>query len=572
MICRRRRVPAVARFTTALSLAAILWVEPAPAQVPPTASPVPEGSPIPRLLPPAPPSTVPGITVPPLPTPGELPTGTVAVTHVAIDGVTAYAPAAMGRLVQDLTGPAVPLARIETARLAILQRYRADGYVFTGVDADIEDGQLRFVVTEGHIVSVRLEGEIGPAGAQVLRFLKRLTEEPVIDVATLERYLLLAQDVPGVTLHAVLQPVTGEPGALALVAQVERKPVSGLATIDNRAFNEIGPVETLGVVDVNSLSRFGEKTEISYYHAFPDSENFGQASVETFIGDSGLKLRAFGGQGAIDPTGSLGAIDYHGLTTVFGGLASYPVIRSRQRNLTLFAGFDGLDSTVNIEGLRLSYDAVRAFRLGGEFAASDLLLGAERSATDDLTMRFSQGAPILGATADGTSPTAARLGEQASFSKLDLAVSRRQTLFTPWDGASMAVLALVTGQWTPDILPPSEQFYLGGANFTRGYYSGEVLGDKALAATAELQLDTAPLGIASQWYVFYDWGQTWQNEASDFATIIHAAGGGVRTALTSNVELDLGALERFNRFPTGTGAGVSPLRAAAFYWRVLTRF
>ena len=32
----------------------------------------------------------------------------------------------------------------------------------------------------------------------------------------------------------------------------------------------------------------GEKTELSYYHTFPNSENFGQASFESFVGASGL--------------------------------------------------------------------------------------------------------------------------------------------------------------------------------------------------------------------------------------------------------------------------------------------
>ena len=64
----------------------------------------------------------------------------------------------------------------------------------------MRSGRLRFVVTEGRIASVKLDGDIGPAGTQVLRFLNRLTEKQPIDSVTLERYLLLAQDVPGVTL------------------------------------------------------------------------------------------------------------------------------------------------------------------------------------------------------------------------------------------------------------------------------------------------------------------------------------------------------------------------------------
>ena len=51
-------------------------------------------------------------------------------------------------------------------------------------------------------------------------------------------------------------------------------------------------------------------------------------------------------------------------------------------------------------------------------------------------------------------------------------------------------MGLLTGQWSDNILPPAEQFYLGGSRFTRGYYAGQVPGDKALAATTELQLNT----------------------------------------------------------------------------------
>ena len=44
-------------------------------------------------------------------------------------------------------------------------------------------------------------------------------------------------------------------------------------------------------------------------------------------------------------------------------------------------------------------------------------------------------------------------------------------------------MGLLAGQWSGNVLPPAEQFYLGGARFTRGYYAGQVPGDKALAAT-----------------------------------------------------------------------------------------
>ncbi len=567
-----------------LLFAALAIAPMAAAQVPP-ANPVPQGSPIPRVLPPAPPSVAPAPSLQLPVTPNvEVPNKPVRVDTVQVEGVTAYPEPEIAQLAAGLMGPSVPLPKIDAARQAILQRYRGDGYVLTTVSVRLDGGyHLHFVVTEGHIASVKLDGDIGPAGTQVLRFLQRLTEQQPIDSATLERYLLLAQDVPGVTLRAVLEPSTDQPGALNLIAQVSRQPVSGLASIDNRAFNETGPIEILGLLDLNSFTSFGERTELSYYHTLPNSENFGQASYETFVGASGLKVKVYAGYGVTVPTGSLGAIGYEGTTTVFGTQATYPVIRSRRQTLNVYAAFDGIESNITntTSGPRLqaSYDSLRVLRFGEDYALSDLLLGAERSAINQVSARISQGLPILGAA---TNPTA-RLGERTDFFKANFQVTRTQTLFTPWDGASVGLMGLVTGQWSDDILPPAEQFYLGGSQFTRGYYAGQVPGDKALAATVELQLNTGfetalfgqSFDVSQQFYLFYDWGETWQNLSTDHAAMINSAGGGVRTQLTRYVEVDFEGLARFNRFPTGgggPGSGVSPLYGGAFYWRVLTRF
>ena len=167
----------------------------------------------------------------------------------------------------------------------------------------------------------------------------------------------------------------------------------------------------------------------------------------------------------------------------------------------------------------MGYDALRVLRLGEDYALSDLWLGADRSAVNLLSVRISEGLKLLGASINGDSLTSPRLGEQTGFFKFNFEASRTQTLFTPWEGASVGLMGLLTGQWSDNILPPAEQFYLGGARFTRGYYSGQVAGDKALAATIELQLNTGfektiferSFDISTQYYLFYDWGETWQN-------------------------------------------------------------
>ena len=49
-------------------------------------------------------------------------------------------------------------------------------------------------------------------------------------------------------------------------------------------------------------------------------------------------------------------------------------------------------------------------------------------------------------------------------------------------------------------------------------------------------------------------------------------GLGVRVTVTRFTEFGLEGVHRNTRFVHGSGAGVSPLKADALYWRVVTRF
>lgn len=544
----------------------------------------PPAPPIERVLPPAPTPTAPGLQLPPPARPGAVPNTTVPVRNVLIEGATAYPESRLAQFTAGLTGPAVPLPRIEAARVAILNLYRDAGYVLTTVSAAVDrNGTLRFSVIEGHIRDVKLEGDIGPAGTQVLRFLHHLTEKRPIDIATLERWLLLAQDVPGVSLQAVLRPNPDDPGALTLVARVQHQWVSGLFTADNRAFPLSGPEEGLLVLDLNSLTEFGERTEFSLYKTAGGTQIFGQASEEFFAGDSGLKVRLYGGAGDSTPSGFLRANGYEGQTTVFGGSVSYPLIRSRQQTLNIAGYFDEIEDEIwtnNEAGVRAraSKDTIGVLRVGANYAVQDLLAGGDRTATNAVTVRLSQGLPGFG-TGNGN-PNPSRPGERVDFTKLEMQASRTQTLFEPWQNASVALEGLVAGQVTNRALPSVEKFFLGGSQYTRGFWSGEVTGDQALVWTAELQLNTGidltvfhrPINIAAQFYTFYDWGYAWQLVHTETNAHLSSEGIGVRLNLTRYLELDLEGDIRNTRLPLGTPGITKPEKADAFFWRVLARF
>ncbi len=566
-------------------LVGIALSAPAPARaqgVPPAGPIVPQGSPIPRIIPPSLPSVGPA-TPPPAPaTPAPTPERLVTVRSVNVVGSTVYSASELGRLTQGVVGK-VLLSRIEAARLAILNKYRHDDYLLTAVNARLDAaGHLTFSIIEGRIADVKLAGDIGPAGTQVLRFLNHLTAIQPISNASLERWLLLAQDIPGITLRAVLRPSTTAPGALELIAQLSRKPFSALFTADNRSAPFTGPEEALAVIDANSFTSLGERTEVALYHTFNSTETFGQASIEMFLGGSGLRLKVYGGAGTTDPTGGVGATGYAGTTQVGGLALTYPVIRARAQTLLVGLYFDATDGSID-NGVPVStlanHDGVRALRVGADYVRHDVWLGGAFPATNSASLRISQGLPAFGATPAGD-PMAERAGEVPDFTKFNAQISRTQTLFEPWQGSSVALMGLLAGQYSPSVLPPSETFYLGGSQYTRGYYSGEVSGDNGLAATAELQLNTGfsttlfgrVLNVATQFYIFYDWGETWQNQSVDPNSRVQSEGMGVRMAVDENTEFDLEGVIRGVRQPQSGTTGVAPLSADAIYWRVLTRF
>lgn len=548
----------------------------------------PPGTPVPAMLPGA---TLPGVSREAIPGAPSEPqaelAGSVAVATATVTGATVFPAARLAPFLAGLTGPEVPLAAIVSARERLLALYRSEGYVFSSVRAELVPGPagaaLTLAVTEGYISEVLLEGDIGPAGVQVLRFLRPLTEERPITIAALERRLLLVQDIPGVAVRAVIRPGTGDPGALQLVAQVSRSWYDGFLNADNRGPRFAGPEQAIAVAGLNSFTSFGERTELLYYRASGDTLWFAQAALEAFIGSSGLKVRVYAGGGDSKPSLELRRIGYAGVTRVFGASLSYPILRRRSYSLYGLALFDAYDNRVDTgtdgERVPATDDQVRTGRLGLDGVALDTLLGSAMPATTSFSLRVSQGIRGLGAKSD-SNPIPGRLGAVNDFFKVGGEVSRTQTLVAFNESSSLSLFGSVGFQWTDDILPPSEKFFFGGVRYGRGYYNGEITGDKAIAASTELRFTSethatfpdATRGIGYQVYAFFDIGQSFENLEDDLNRRISSFGGGVRLTVTDGILFSFEAARRLMRDPQVTGDPRQELKAWAGYWNLLLRF
>ncbi len=555
----------------------------AAAQLPP-----PVLNPVDQLAPRQAPNLAPSATTPPpQATTGPNAGAQVRVVKVALRGNLALSDAELASATAGLAGQQVPLSRLEDARLALLRAYRAADYPFTAVNAGLAPAEggvdVTFAITEGFVAEVKLEGDIGAAGTQVLRFLDRLVARKPVSGAMIERALLLASDIPGVTVRGTLRPLATEPGALQLVAQVEHKLVSGYVNLDNRGYRYVGPWQGLLTAGVNSVTEFGERSELSFFGTPTGAQWFVQGSEEFFLGGSGLRLKVYAGTGVTRPFGKVGASGYQGEAQVGGASLSYPLVRSRPFNLTALTALDLFDSTVTTgfgdNRTRASLDKIRILRGGMDMQLLDSWVPLLPSATMVGNFRIHNGLNGLGATATN-SVTAARAGSNFGFTKVTGEVQRTQPLFSPFDQGMINIQGLFAGQWTNDVLPSAEKYYLGGSRLGRGFYNGQVSGDRAWGAAVELQLDTAfelptdpVIGngrYTAQWYAFRDVGRTFENLRTDPSRRLSSWGGGVRLVVSDTVQFDAEVAQRITRRPDGAAA--DPLRETAALFRTLVRY
>lgn len=513
---------------------------------------------------------------------GVPPGPAVHIDDIRFAGVTVYDAASLRPLYASLVGTDVPREKLLAVVEALQTRYREDGYILTTVHgaAVHEGGRLVFVVhaTEGYIGDVKLDGDIGPAGTLVQAILDHLTWIRPVRNADLERYLLLANDIPGVTAQAVFRRVSPEPGAVELVAQIARKPFAAQFQFDNRGSPEVGPYEALLTGQSNAFTSAGEQLQATFFNTFNREQLFGQVDAAGFLNSEGLKLHAYAGRGNTQPGGALAGTGFNADLTIAGANLSYPVIRSRRLNLSVDGGFDTYDGVIDTfaAGGMLSDTHLRILRAGGSLDFQDAAI-ADLPAANSMVWKISQGLPGLGASSNSEA-LPARAGERNDFTKVTGELTRVQNLIAIGE-AQTALKTSVGGQFTDDILPPSEQYLLGGTRFGRGFFAGEVAGDRALGATVELQLNTGFDGWAPfnpdgrlnvQFYQFFDYGRAYNLGATDVDHTIDSVGIGARSDVTPWMFVELEGLRRLTTHVDGAAA--SPLTDYAVFSRVVFRY
>jgi hypothetical protein len=174
----------------------------------------------------------------------------IVIRAVRIVGSTVYRPEELAQLYAEFIGRTVSLTAVYEIAKRITDKYGADGYVLSRAiipsqDLDPAGAVVRLQVVEGYVDRV----EWPPVLAQYRDFFseyaaKIIAERPA-NLFTIERYLLLAGDLPGLRLRNRLIPSATHPGAATLVVEVvSRNPSTCWPARTISAAGRAGPINS----------------------------------------------------------------------------------------------------------------------------------------------------------------------------------------------------------------------------------------------------------------------------------------------------------------------------------------
>ncbi len=461
-----------------------------------------------RFAVPSPPLARPGGAAVTLPS-GIAPPGAertiIRVRGVRIVGSTVYSADQLAPLYQDVVGQQVTLQTVYDLARRITAKYGSDGYVLSRAivppqQLNPRGAVVRIEVVEGYVDKV----EWPPALARYRDFFSyyasRIVADRPANVRTLERYLLLAGELPGLKFVTTLKASPSNPRASTLVVQVAEKPIDALARVDNRGTKARGPGQFLVLGTLNNALGAHEALTVGYGAAIsPDELQYLSGNYRQVLTPEGLTVFAnasysFGKPGTA-PLRTL-QFETRSLTTEAG--LAYPVIRSRERNLVLSALAFSTDADSDILNTPFNRDHLRGIRLKADGDVADAWLGVNQ-----FNVTVSQGFEGAGSSSNGNLLASRTVG-RVDFTKVEGTISRLQPL-----GAGVSFLAALYGQYASAPLLSPEQCGYGGRFFGRGYDPSQILGDHCLLGIAEVRYDVPGLPSflsTTQLYAFADFG------------------------------------------------------------------
>ncbi len=400
-------------------------------------------------------------------------------------------------------GQRISYTDLQTIATRIAARYRQQGYLLTRVIIPkqfVRHGVVTLRVQEGYVRDYSIQGDAGKALHLLNAYAKKIVASRPLRNKVLQRYALLANDIPGLNVAVRLVPEKKQPYIVRMVFVVKRKAYDAYALTNNysssyyhrQQFMLGGNLYNLTGADRNGISAL--TTDFSRL-------NFVQIDRDRALGSSGGRMWLSAAYTRTKPGSDLA--QYNIVGTDFTGQLelSYPLIRSYKYTWFLTSGFQyaNVENNYNVPSELLYRDHTRVINLGTTYEFLDPFHGANL-----IGVKVYRGLNFWDASTAG-SDNLSRVFGDPQFTKVNMEIAHIQYL--PYN---FSVFVDALGQYAFNPLLASQQFNFGGGYLGRGFAPAEIVGDKGASAKAELRytesLSSKSLFSGIQYFGFYDVG------------------------------------------------------------------
>ncbi len=450
------------------------------------------------------------------------------LVQISFGGATVFPETDLQAFAADLIGREISVADLYELAARITRRYTDRGYALSIAavpEQEITDGRVRIAIIEGHVAEIEIAGDPGKARGLLLAHAEKLKADRPLRAATLERYLLLANDIPGLNVRAIFDKSPAANGGVKLVIDAKRWRYDAAGGVNNRGSRALGRLRGVVSLAENGAVTGRERIGVDFVKAFDARE------LTYLSGRASYRLNSEGTSVAIAGTftqSEPGAALLSALNFTSDGWTAlaeieHPVLRSRSRNLRLTAGFEAKSLDSSFGAAPNSSDRLRVLFGAAVFDMSDA-----SGAINQMSVTVRQGIDVFDATEE-SDPVKSRGDGSGVFTSVAAEASRLQPVV-----GGLELYVAGGGQLSSRPLLASEECGYGGSAIGRAFDNYEIAGEHCLQGLIELRYTHALQSAKSraQPFAYYDAGSVWQRGAllagEDRRRTGQSVGGGVR--------------------------------------------
>ena len=407
---------------------------------------------------------------------------------IDLEGLEYYPRSEIDKIFSPLIGQKISLNELRIATEKLEKKYKDDDFFLVRViipPQEVEDGVFKVKVIEGYINNVFVEGGNKHSRAKILSIVKKLENKKPVDLKSLERALLLLNDLPGISGNGVLRQGSDIGSSELLVTINPPPPTSYMLTLNNGASKTMGQYST-NINATYTNPEYPSSISLGFSSAIKndDDQLFNpilkafNGTYSTSLGEDGMVFSLGAVFANAQPQGSIKSLGILSKSYSVAPRIRYPIKRSRSESFYVEGGLNVarsrtflLDSSTTEDKLTVA-DVVFSM-------TNDTWLGG----STQLNFTVAQGLDLFGSRGESTQVPGPSI---ANFKQTFLKYKFNGNHTLPIKKINSKLKLSAQTQWTNDKLLAGEQITFGGPSIGRGYDGGAIAGDKGLGLSIEI--------------------------------------------------------------------------------------